>query len=86
MQPPSNPADTFPNVAQSQRRTSPCRAARGVVTEEQRLAPRAAYLSHNLGSGDAMRTALLAGNVLVEATVAHYGDRDDLINAARSGT
>ena len=46
MQPPSNPADTFSNVAPSQRRTSPCRAARGVVTEEERQALRAAYLRH----------------------------------------
>ena len=31
------------------------------------------------GSGYAMRNALLVDNVLVEATAAHYGDRDDLI-------
>src|SRR6058998_413551 len=31
------------------------------------------------GGGYAMRNALLVDNVLVEATAAHYGDRDDLI-------
>jgi glycine dehydrogenase subunit 1 len=31
------------------------------------------------GSGYAMRNALLVDNVLVEASSAHYGDRDDLI-------
>src|SRR5438445_7759850 len=31
------------------------------------------------GSGYALRNALLVDNVLVEATAAHYGDRDDLI-------
>src|SRR5206468_1768944 len=31
------------------------------------------------GSGYALRNALLVDNVIVEATAAHYGDRDDLI-------
>jgi glycine dehydrogenase subunit 1 len=31
------------------------------------------------GSGLALRDALLAEDILVEATAAHYGDRDDLI-------
>jgi glycine cleavage system pyridoxal-binding protein P len=31
------------------------------------------------GSGYAMRNALLVDGILVEATAAHYGDRDDLI-------